>query len=122
MKKLAVIVVVMLLVAFCGGYAFGLNIYSKTLDAIGTISITDEVEIYEIEIEDEGKVKVQCEPTTNTQPDVTYSVHLILDGAGETPQPLSWSAAEITAVTKKTATFASLDLGSVTSVRVEVTH
>jgi len=121
-KIMAAALVVVLAATFGGGYAFGLNIYSKTLDAIGAVSITDEVEIYEIEIEDEGKIKVQTQPTENTQPDVTYSINLILDGVGETPEPLSWSSAEISSVTKKTAEFTGLSLASVTSIRVEVTH
>lgn len=107
---------------FIGGYTYALNIYTKSLDAIGILNITDESQISEIEVESEGKMKVKLLPTTNTQPDVTYTVHAILDGVDVAQETTSWTAAEKSSNTKKTVTFTGLPLITTTSVKVEVTH
>lgn len=107
---------------FIGGYAYALNIYTKSLDAIGVLVITDEAQVDEMEIESEGKIKIRLKPTANTQADVTYTVHLLLDGIDVAQQTTSWTAAEIVANTKKTVTFEGVALGAATSVKVEVTH
>lgn len=112
----------LMVAVFFGGYTYGLNIYEKTLDAMGFLNITDEVGISEMEIDDSTTLKVQCEPTGATQADVTYTVHAYLDGVDEAQKTLSWSAAEILAGTKKKVTFNNLDLSSATSVKAEVTH
>ncbi len=125
MKKRLILIGVtcaVLFAVFFGGYVYGLNIYEKTLDAMGFLNITDEVGISEMEIDDSTTLKVQCEPTGNTQADLTYTVHAYLDGVDTAQETLSWSAAEIISVTKKKVTFNGLDLGSATSVKAEVTH
>jgi len=125
MKKRLLIIGVtcaVLIGIFFGGYTYGLNIYEKTLDAMGFLNITDEVGISEMEIDDSTTLKVQCEPTGNTQADVTYTVHAYLDGVDTAQETLSWSAAEITASTKKKVTFTGLALGAATNIKAEVTH
>lgn len=125
MKKRLLIIGIALAVlisAFFGGYSYGLNIYEKTLDAMGFIEITDEVSIVEMEIDDSSTLKVQCEPTGNTQADLTYTVHAYLDGVDTAQETVSWSAAEISAVTKKKVTFNGLALSTAASVKAEVTH
>jgi len=124
MKRLALIALVVALGAglFIGGYAYALNIYTKSLDAIGILTITDETQVVEMEIETEGIMKVKLLPTANTQPDLTYTVHAILDGIDVAQQPVTWTAAEKSANTKKTVTFGGLSLGTALSVKVEVTH
>ena len=107
---------------FFSGYAYGLNIYNKMLDAIGFVEISDECTISEIEIDDSETVKVQLAPNANTQADLTYTVHVYLDGVDTSPQPVSWTTAEITSITKKKLTFTGLNLTEATRVKVEVTH
>lgn len=125
MKKRLILIGVtcaVLFAVFFGGYTYGLNIYEKTLDAMGFLNITDEVGISEMEIDDSTTLKVQCEPTGNTQADLTYTVHAYLDGIDTAQETVSWTSAEISAVTKKKVTFNGLALGSATSVKAEVTH
>lgn len=115
-------VMALILGAGIGGYAYGLNIYEKTLDAMGFITMTDECEVVEIEIDDGETLKVKLQPNTETQADLNYTVHLYLDGVDTTQQAVSWTVSEISSVTKKTVTFTSLDLASALTVKVEVTH
>ena len=119
---LPALVIALLVGVFFGGYAYGLNIYQKTMDAIGFVNITDECSIDEIEIDDAESVKVQLAPNVNTQADVTYTVHLILDGVDTDQQTTSWTAGEISSVTKKSVIFTGLDLNSAIKVKVEVGH
>lgn len=116
------IVVAMVMGAFLGGYAYGLNIYQKTLDAIGFIEITDETTIDEMEIDDAETLKVQVAPTVNTQAGVTYTVHIYLDGVDTAQQTVSWIQAEIDGSLKKKVTFTGLSLDTATTVKAEVTH
>ena len=125
MKRIWLITLVLLVgfMVFGAGYAFGLNIYQKTLDAIGAVKFTDEVTISEIEIDDATQVKVKLSPAVGkTQADVNYVVCLLLDGIEAGQQPTSWTAAEITAGTKKKVTFTGLNLVPVATLKVEVTH
>ena len=125
MKKrilLPAITLAVLGATFFGGYTYGLNIYEKTLDAMGFLNITDEVQITEIEIDDSSTMKVQGEPTINTQADVTYTVHAYLDGVDTAQETVSWTAAEISSGTKKKVTLSGLSLGGVESIKVEITH
>ena len=122
-KKLLIpIVLVIVIGTFFGGYSYGLNIYQKTLDAIGFVSLTDEATISEIEIDDSTTLKVQAEPNVNTLADVVYTVHVYLDGIDTAQQTVSWTAAEITAITKKTVTFTGLSLAAAAKVKAEITH
>lgn len=123
-RYLLVISVVMALIlgAGIGGYVYGLNIYEKTLDAMGFITMTDECSVTEIEIDDAETLKVKLEPNGNTQADLVYTVHCYLDGVDTSQQTTSWSASEISSVTKKTVTFTSLNLASALTVKVEITH
>jgi len=111
------------LLIFGGGYALGLNIYQKTLDAIGAVKFTDEVTVSEIEIDDATQVKVKLSPVSGkTQDAVNYIVHLFLDGVDSDQKTTSWTASEIAANTKKTVTFTGLNLVPVLTLKVEVTH
>lgn len=122
LKLIPIAIVVLVVGAFLGGYAYGLNIYQKTLDAIGFVKITDETTITEMEIDDAATLKVQVAPTVNTQAGLTYTVHVYLDGIDTAQQPLSWTQPEIDGSVKKKATFTGLSLGTATSVKAEVTH
>ena len=107
---------------FFAGYAYGLNIYQKTMDALGFVNITDECSIVEIEIDDLETIKVQLEPNANTQADVTYTVHMYLDSVDTAQQSANWTAAEILSVTKKKVTFTGLSLTTAERVKAEVRH
>ena len=125
MKRIRLITIVLLIgfMVFGAGYALGLNIYQKTLDAIGAVKFTDEATISEIEIDDATQVKVKVSPVAGkTQADINYIVCLLLDGAEAAQQSISWTAAEITGGTKKKVTFTGLNLAPVGTLKVEVTH
>ena len=107
---------------FYGGYVYGLNIYTKTMDALGFVNITDGCSVDEIEIDDAETIKVELAPNLNTQADVTYTVHVYLDGVDTAQETTSWTSAEISSNTKKKVTFTGLNLIAATKVKVEVTH
>ena len=120
-RTLATIILVAMAVIFCAGYAVGLNIYSKTVDAIGAISITDEVEVTDMSVKATA-LKVELSPNGQTQADIDYTVHLYLDDVDTMQDIVTWTGAEITAVTKKKLTFSPIDWGSVSDSYIEVTH
>ena len=121
-KYLVFMLAVMILAGtFVGGYTYGLNIYQKTMDAIGFLTISDEAKIVEVEVDNANALKVKVESVATTQPGVLYIIHLILDGTEFTQQTVSWTALEIPG-TKKVVSFTGLNLVPVLTVKLEITH
>lgn len=121
-KWITIVALVVIVAVFIGGYAVGLNIYQKTLDALGFIEITDQCQVVEIEIDDASTLKVTLEPNVTTQVGILYIVHIYLDGVDTAQQVVSWTSGEIASLTKKKVTFYGLALTTATIVKVEVTH
>ena len=106
-----------------GSAALAISMYQEKVAGLGKWEWTNEVTINEIEPEvADSQVKVKLLPVTgNTVPDRGYTVTLYLDDVLFDTFGVSWTAAEITANTKKTVTFTGVSLGAVIVIEVKVT-
>ena len=123
LKKWLLIAIVSLVVALSlGGTAIALSMFVKNLAGLGQMQFTDQCVVSEIEADDLTKVKVKLLPNANTMAGTTYTVSLFLNSQYEDDKTTSWTQAEIDAHAKKTLTFTGLDLVSVITFKVEITH
>jgi len=80
------------------------------------------VEIDEIEPEPlDDQVIVKLLLTANTVADYVYTITLELDDVATDTDTVTWSAAEIIAIAKKTVVFTGLALAPVTVIEVKAT-
>ena len=112
-----------LIIVGAGSAALAINMYQEKVAGLGKWEWTNEVMIDEIEPEvQDNQVKVKLLPVIgNTVAGQGYTVTLYLDDALFDTFGVSWTAAEITANTKKTVTFTGASLGAVIVIEVKVT-
>ena len=120
---LGLLIFLALIIVGAGSAALAITMYQEKVAGLGKWEWTNEVIIDEIEPEvSDSQVKVKLLPVPgNTVAGMGYTVTLYLDDVLFDTFGVSWTAAEITANTKKAVTFTGVSLGAVIVIEVKVT-
>ena len=126
MKKMfwPIPVIVLAIILLTVGTVGAWNMYTKSLDSQGRLEYTGEITITEIRAVSMTEVDVTVDSNDDTQSGVTYSIALFLDSveAGTSPQTTSFTGGQLGGGSPRTLVYDTLDLTTVVSLDVEVTH
>jgi len=119
-RNMALTLAIIAVVCVASVYAVTSFYYTKTVHAILEIEIDGQVTPISMDIVS-GTIVVTLQPNPSTVAAHTYIINLYLDNVLSGSNTISWTAAEITALTTKSSTFIGIVLTGVTQITAEVT-